>query len=113
MLYSEFFDYSDYVPEDMLEEVLEYEKSVKRGKSRVRYPSSKDIVEAVKVAAERARGVHPHDFPEIVYRVLEEWGFSTKFVTIKRIWRTYETLVLRGIIRDVLNVVKRKHGAEP
>ncbi len=97
-------DYSEYVPEDVLEEIREYEEesTVKKKKP---FPSSRDIVEAVKEAALIARGIHPNEFPDLVLRILEEKGFDTRFVTIKRIWRTYENLVRRGIIPDTLHVV--------
>ncbi len=105
---AEGFDYSEFVPEDVLEEVLEAEGR-ERGKGgrggRARFPSSRDIVEAVIEAAGRAAGIHPDDFPDLVYSVLREKGFDTRFVTVRRIWRVYESLVLRGRIRDVLGVV--------
>ncbi len=101
------FDYSKVVPEDVLEEVLEAEeRGVSGGRvGRERFPSSRDIVEAVIEAVGRAAGVHPDDFPDLVYSVLRERGFSTRFVTVKRIWRVYENLVRRGVVRDVLGVV--------
>jgi hypothetical protein len=97
-------DYSEYVPEDVLEEIREYggRGTAKRKKP---FPSSRDIVEAVKEAALIARGIHPDEFPDLVFRILEERGFDTRFVTIKRIWRTYENLVRRGVIPDTLHVV--------
>lgn len=102
----EFYDYSNVIPEDVLREVLESEKRVCSRRRKARYPTSRDIVEAVIRASERARGLHPSEFPDLVYRILEEWGFSTRFVTIKRIWRVYENLVNRGVISDVLGVVR-------
>ncbi|WFO75402.1 hypothetical protein J4526_00390 [Desulfurococcaceae archaeon MEX13E-LK6-19] len=100
-------DYSEIIPEDVLREVEEAEKEYHKKKTKYLLPSSRDIVEAVIEATSRARGIHPDEFPELVYSILEEQGFSTKYVTIKRIWRIYETLVLRGVIRDVLGVVHR------
>lgn len=69
-------------------------------------PCRSDIEEAVREASIRAYDVHPHEFPEIVYEILERKGFRTDKVSIKRIWETYERLVKKGVIADVLNVVK-------
>ncbi|ABN69659.1 hypothetical protein Smar_0552 [Staphylothermus marinus F1] len=97
-------DYSEYIPEDLLEEIMEYEKENKRRNKKI-YPSSRDIVETVKEAAIMARGVHPDEFPDIVLRLLKEKGFDTRYVTVKRIWRVYENLVRKGVIPDTLHVV--------
>jgi hypothetical protein len=97
-------DYSEYIPEDVLEEIREYEEEGTVRKKKP-FPSSRDIVEAVKEAALIARGIHPDEFPDLVLRILEEKGFDTRFVTVKRIWRTYENLVRRGVIPDTLHVV--------
>ncbi len=94
----------DYIPEDVLEEVLEEEQRLTK-KKKSPYPSSRDIVEAVIEAAKMARGLHPDEFPDIVLKILEEQGFDTRHVTIKRIWSTYESLVRRGVIRDILGVM--------
>ncbi len=94
----------DYIPEDVLEEVLEEERKIMK-KKKSPYPSSRDIVEAVIEAAKMARGIHPDEFPELVIKILEDQGFDTRHVTIKRIWNTYESLVRRGVIRDTLGVI--------
>ncbi len=103
-------DYSVYVPEDVLREVLEVERvSRRRGRrGRARFPCSRDIVYAVIEASHRAYGIHPDDFPDLVYSILHKKGFSTKYVTVKRIWRVYESLVRRRVIDDVLHVVIEK-----
>lgn len=101
----------DYIPEDVLKEVLEEEARMKEEKKRRSdYPSSRDIVEAVIEAAKMARGIHPDEFPNIVLDILRDRGFNVKFVTIKRIWSTYESLVRRRVIRDVLGVIGRNEG---
>jgi hypothetical protein len=99
-------DYSSYVPEEALEEIREYEEEVKGRRHRKKnYPTSRDIVETVKEIALTVRGIHPHDFPEIVLQALRDKGFDTSYVTVKRIWRTYEKLVREGVIPDTLGVV--------
>ncbi len=105
IMVEEEIDYSEIVPEDVLEEIEEYEEKTDRWKTRKKYPSSRDIVEAVKEAALHARGIHPDEFPDIVYQILWEQGFDTRYVTVKRIWRTYEKLVRTGVIPDTLHVV--------
>ncbi len=98
----------DYVPEDVLREVLEEEEKSVKGRKKRNYPSSRDIVEAVIEAAKMARGTHPDEFPDLVLQILEDKGFDTRHVTVKRIWSTYENLVRRGVIRDVLHVMSDK-----
>ncbi len=97
-------DWSEYIPEDVLKEIeTEERKHKKRG--NVKYPSSRDVVEAVIEASKIARGIHPNDFPNLVLKILEDKGFDISHVTLKRIWRTYELLVRKGVISDVLHVV--------
>ena len=98
----------EYIPEDVLREVLEAEKEFRKSKrkGRARYPTSRDLVEVVKETSQVCRGIHPHEFPQLVLKALEQRGFSTKYVTIKRIWSVYEALVRRHVIVDVLGVVK-------
>ena len=98
------------IPEDVLEDLMNTLSEVKEeitGKPRkkAKLPSSREIARAVAEAALRARGANPEEFPEIVKTILEEQGFSTKYVTDKRIWRTYEILVRKGVIPDTLGVV--------
>ncbi len=92
------------IPEDVLEEVLEEEERPSGGKGKSRYPSARDIVEAVKTVALTYRA-DPEGFPETVIKYLEEQGFDPRHVTVKRIWRTYEKLVRTGQMRDTLGVV--------
>ena len=53
-----------------------------------------------------AKTIHPNDFPSLVLKILEDRGYDVRHVTVKRIWRTYEMLVRKGVISDVLHVVK-------
>jgi hypothetical protein len=97
------------IPEDVIEdlrEAVEAEKGVREGRrARRKYPSARDIAEAVREAALQARGLSPQDFPDLVIEILESKGFYTGLVNEKRIWRTYETLVRKGVIPDTLGVV--------
>jgi len=104
-------DYSELIPEDLLEDIRRYERE-ERSKEKVKFPSSRDIVEAVKTASLVSKGgIHPDEFPEVVVNMLREKGFDTRFVSAKRVWKVYENLVERGIIQDVLGVVQRKRGS--
>ncbi|ALL01137.1 hypothetical protein Pyrde_1089 [Pyrodictium delaneyi] len=99
-------DELDYVPEDVLEEVLEAEKTIyPRQRAKMKpYPSARDVVEAV-VEAVRSFSGHPDEFPDYVLEILHERGFDVRHVTMKRIWRTYENLVRKGVISDRLGVL--------
>ncbi len=106
---NEIIDYSNIVPEEALKEVIEAEKQyLKKKKKKQEYPTSREIVEAVIEAIKRAHGIHPDDFPQLVYDLLENKGYSTRYITIKRIWRIYESLVRKGVVRDVLDIVVEK-----
>jgi len=98
------------IPEDVLEDLREIAEEIeaeargrRRGKRKL--PSTRDIAQAVAEAAMMARGLPPEEFPNVVLQLLEEQGFDTRYVTVKRIWRTYESLVRRGVIPDTLGVV--------
>jgi len=100
----------DYVPDDVLEEVLQEEEKLRpKHKKKYPYPSSRDIVNAV-IEAVRSFSGHPDEFPDYVIVLLRDKGFDTRHVTIKRIWRTYELLVRKGIISDRLGVLVRDYG---
>lgn len=99
------------LPEDVLEELEEARKEVERElragrKRKRRYPTARDIAEAVREVALSARGADPAEFPEMVREHLERQGFYAGLVTDKRVWRVYETLVRRGVIPDTLGVVE-------
>jgi len=94
----------DWVPEELLEEVL---KEIERGKKKEvnkRRPTRKDLMRVIKKAL--SYDVRAQDFVDLVYELLEEEGFETKFTTVKRIWATYEEMVRKGFIVDYLDVVK-------
>lgn len=99
------------IPEDVLEDLMETAREIEKSispkeRARLKLPSTRDLAEAVREAAYKARGASPEEFPDIVRELLEEKGFNTKYVNDRRIWRTYETLVRRGIIPDTLGVVE-------
>jgi hypothetical protein len=99
-------DYSNYLPEDVLRDIEEAERELKQPtqKRKKPYPSSRDVAEAVVEAIRTFEG-HPDEFPDYVLRLLRAKGFEVRHVTVKRIWRTYENLVRRGVIGDKLGVI--------
>jgi len=98
--------YYEFIPEDVLREVLEAESELRVTKTRKKkpYPTSRDVVEAI-IEAVRTFSGHPDEFPEYVLEVLRSKGFDVRHVTVKRIWRTYELLVRKGVIGDRLGVL--------
>jgi len=83
----------------------------KRSKRKLPYPRNSDIKKAILRVFFKNPLVTPDEFPYEVLRELEEMSFYTGLVNIKRIWRTYETMVRKGEIYDILDVVieKRKN----
>jgi len=73
-----------------------------------KYPRNKDIEVSVLRALSQALVMHPDELPSIVFEDLEERGFDTTFVNVKRIWRIYRDMVLKGRIYDILDVVRRE-----
>lgn len=72
------------------------------------YPHTSDVIKAImKVLADESY-VKPESFYDKVKAKLEAEGFKTSYLTIKRVWRIYEEMVMRRIIYDVLNVVKSR-----
>jgi len=68
------------------------------------YPHNSDIARAIKEALALNPFARPEEFPELVRRVLEGWGFYTGLVSDKRIWRLYADMVKKRQIPNVLNV---------
>ncbi len=100
----------DDLPEDVIEDLEEIATEIQKETTRktskkYKLPSSRDLAETVIEAALQARGIDPNEFPDLVIQLLEEKGYYTKYVTPKRIWRTYETLVRKRVIPDTLGVV--------
>ena len=100
-------DISEYIPEDVVEEVLRESRRKKEKKEKKPYPSSRELAEVILVGAKTYQG-SPNEFPEYIIELLEERGYYAGHVTIKRIWRMYEKLVERGVIIDYLGVVTKK-----
>lgn len=70
------------------------------------YPKNSDIRNAIIEVLSRDIIEHPDSFPEHVYRKLEDKGFYTGLLTVKRIWRIYEEMVRKKWLDDVLGVIE-------
>lgn len=94
------------VVEDLEEAVEELREELKRGyrKRKLRYPSNRDIAEAVR-SVSGSVGV-PEDLFAAVREYLESRGFYTGLVSERRVWMVYEGLVRKKAIRDFLGVLE-------
>ena len=102
-----FNDVEEDVIED-LEESLEEVEGLRRSrrKKKLRYPSSREVYDAVKEAVRSiSPELNPADFPEVVREILRSRGYYTGFVSDRRVWRAYRILVSKRAIPDVLGVM--------
>lgn len=91
-----------WAPEELVKEVLEQIREDKHGKLNRKRPTRKDLMKIIaEVLKEDPR---PQDFVDMVYELLEARGFNTRFTSVKRIWKVYETMVRKGFIDDVMGV---------
>ena len=95
------------LPSDVIEDLLVALREAgerPRRRAKMRYPSNGDIARAIKTLGASA-SIKPQEFPDTVREYLEAQGFYTGLVRDERVWRLYEALVRKGIIRDFLGVV--------
>lgn len=76
-------------------------------KRRKGYPHTSDIMEAIMDVLSKEVYVKPEQFYDKVKAKLEDRGFNTSYMTVKRVWRAYEEMVRKGRIYDVLGVVEQ------
>jgi len=92
------------VPEDVLKEVEEYERSElerhRRSGSKRPFPSNEDVAEAIKEVCGGVitRGNIDSLF-DAVKEYLEDQGFDTRFLTEGRFWRLVTSLAKKGVIK--------------
>lgn len=77
------------------------------GALRLRYPSSSDVADAVRLVLCSKPFVDPSSLVGLVKEELRRRGFYAELVNAKRVWRIYLNLVRRGFLLDLLDVVKR------
>ncbi|MCS7139200.1 MAG: hypothetical protein N3F04_01795 [Candidatus Nezhaarchaeota archaeon] len=70
------------------------------------YPHNSDIVETIMEVLSDEIFTKPESFYDKVRARLEDKGFNTAYLTVKRVWRVYEEMVRKGMIHDVLDVIE-------
>lgn len=70
------------------------------------YPHTSDVMEAIAEILSNEVYVRPELFYDKVKAKLEDKGFKTSYLTVKRVWRVYEEMVRKGRIYDVLGVME-------
>ena len=101
----------EQIPNDVLEDIREAMKDIRvvdRKRKKKPYPTTKDLCEAIKNVVKYSAAISPVEFVDAVLYYLGRKGFYTGFVADQRVWRTYEKLVRKGVIRDVWGVVSEK-----
>lgn len=71
------------------------------------YPHNSDITEVIMEISNKEIFIKPEDFYNKVKTKLEDKGFKTSFLTIKRVWRIYEEMIKKKMIYDFLEVMKK------
>jgi len=75
---------------------------------KLKYPRNDDIANAIIRVLSKNPLLHPSDLFEEVIEELKEEKFFTGLVNPRRVWKVYENMVKKGMIYDVLDVVKKK-----
>ena len=70
------------------------------------YPHTSDVMEAIMELLSDEAYVKPELFYDKVKAKLEDKGFITSYLTVKRVWKIYEEMVKKGKIYDVLGVIE-------
>ncbi len=93
----------DVIPEDVLEEIKEYEEKFLRPRVRgakKKFPSNEDVAEAIKiVSGGTITRANIENLYEAVKKYLEEQGFDTTFLSESRFWRLVTSLARKGAIK--------------
>ena len=99
-------NYDKYIPDDVLQEVSEYErKTVKSPQRRKgRFPSNEDIVKAIiAVTGGTLTRYNVEDLYDNVIEYLRSMGFDTSAVTEGRIERLVSSMLKRGALSEKLS----------
>jgi acyl carrier protein phosphodiesterase len=75
-------------------------------KRRKGYPHTSDIAEAIMDVLTNEVHLRPDQLYDKVKSKLEDKGFNTSYMTVKRVWRVYEEMVRKRRIYDVLGVIE-------
>lgn len=98
--------YDQYVPEELVKEIDEYEKKYRKQQSKPRgrgvFPSNEDIVNAIlKVTGGRITRYNIDNLYDSVVEYLSNQGFDVSVLTPSRVERLVESLVRKGVISKV------------
>ncbi|MDH5806704.1 MAG: hypothetical protein QXW62_02700 [Candidatus Methanomethylicaceae archaeon] len=72
-----------------------------------KYPHNSDIMKAIIEVLSKEILIKPSEFYDKVKENLENKDFNTSLLNEKRLWRVYEYMVYKGMIYDVLFVIKK------
>ncbi|MEM1526510.1 MAG: hypothetical protein QW775_02255 [Ignisphaera sp.] len=98
-------NYDQYVPEDIVKEIDDYERRFKVSKPREkgRYPSNEDIVNAIlRVTSGKLTRYNVENLYNDVVEFLKREGFNTIAVTPSRIERLVSSLIRKGVMSSEL-----------
>lgn len=98
--------YDNYLPEELVKEVEEYEKNFTRSrqKRRSKFPSNEDIVNAIlEVTGGALARYNVENLYDLVLEHLRSKGFDTSMVTESRVERLVSSLIRRGALADRLS----------
>lgn len=98
-------NYDQYIPDDLVKEIDEYEKKYRSpsGRSKGVLPSNEDIVNAIiEVTGGTITRHNINDIYDNVIKYLKSQGFNTSAVTASRVERLVSTLLKRGVLSKKL-----------
>lgn len=97
--------YDQYIPEDVVKEINEYEKKhrIAPSRTKARFPSNEDIVDAIlNVTGGKLTRYNIENLYDNVVEYLRQEGFDVSAVTPSRVERLVSSLVKKGVLSDRL-----------
>lgn len=98
-MFSDIDNYDKYIPDDVVQEINEYEKKLRRSnlKGKTKLPSNEDIVNAIiKVTGGSLTRYNIENLYDNVIEYLKHQGFNTSVVSEYRVERLVESLIRKG-----------------
>ena len=96
------------VPEDVIEDLMEASRrrTPRRTGRRRRRPTRRELMSVGASVIESKPWIKPSEFVDEVLSELEKRGFDAAAINERRVWMTYEEMVRKGFLRDVLGVLR-------
>lgn len=95
-------NYYDFIPEEVIQEIREYEEKIDRkskGRSKTRFPSNEDVVDAImKITGGVLTKHNVETLYDNVIEYLKNQGFNTSALTESRVERLVNSLIRRGVL---------------